>query len=66
MARVLTDIPRCKSCDFCVFSCPRQAISKSGKFNSEGYEYVEIDAEKCIVCGICYTVCPDGVFVIEA
>ena len=66
MAQVLTDISRCKSCDFCVFSCPKHAIRKSGQFNGEGYEYVEVDPEKCVVCGICYTVCPDGVFTIEA
>lgn len=65
MARVITDFERCKSCGFCVFSCPKGAVSKSGSFNREGYEYVAVDAEKCICCGVCYTVCPDGVFIIE-
>ena len=66
MGKVILDVNRCKSCDFCVFSCPKQAISKSGNYNIEGYEYVQVDEDKCIVCGICYTVCPDGVFEIEA
>ena len=54
MARVITDFERCKSCGFCVFSCPKGAVAKSGGFNREGYEYVTVDAEKCICCGVCY------------
>lgn len=65
MARVILNTERCKSCDFCVFSCPRGALAKRGNYNAEGYEYVELDTDKCIACGICYTVCPDVVFEIE-
>lgn len=34
----------------------------SSKINKEGYAHVEVDESKCILCGICYQVCPDNVF----
>jgi len=33
--------------------------------NSKGYAVVEVDQDKCIGCGICYTVCPDYVITIK-
>jgi 2-oxoglutarate ferredoxin oxidoreductase subunit delta len=30
--------------------------------NSSGYNYVEAEEDKCNCCGLCYVVCPDGVF----
>lgn len=62
MAKLIVDAERCKSCSFCVISCPKKALKLSGKLNKGGYDYVECDDEKCIKCGICYTVCPDMVF----
>lgn len=64
MAELHLSTERCKSCEFCVFSCPSKALKLSGKLNNDGYDYVENDNEKCIKCGICYTVCPDNVFTI--
>lgn len=55
----------CKSCGVCITNCPKQAISRSGRFNDAGYDQVVVDEEKCIGCGICYTVCPDYVFEIS-
>lgn len=55
----------CKSCGVCILNCPKQAISRSGRFNDKGYDVVAVDEEKCIGCGICYTVCPDYVFEIS-
>lgn len=56
---------QCKSCGVCMMNCPKQAISRSGKFNANGYDEVVVDQELCIGCGICYTVCPDYVFEIS-
>ena len=55
----------CKSCGICINNCPKQAISRSGRFNNGGYDQVVVDEELCIGCGICYTVCPDYVFEIN-
>ncbi|MBV7274349.1 4Fe-4S binding protein [Clostridium sp. PL3] len=53
---------RCKQCMLCFANCPKEAISYSEEFNSLGYRWAQIDDNKCIACGICYTMCPDGVF----
>ena len=65
MAEVITTINRCKSCGFCVKHCPKDAISFSTSFNRAGYKYAVVDPEKCVVCGTCYLVCPDGVLEIK-
>lgn len=52
----------CKSCGYCVFTCPKSALKLSGRLNGEGYDYVACDADKCVQCGLCHTVCPDNVF----
>jgi len=36
--------------------------NKKQFFNQLGYNFVEVDHEKCIQCGSCYRVCPDYVF----
>lgn len=53
---------RCKQCEMCIINCPKEAISFGENINSGGYRYTVINHEKCIGCGICYTVCPDGVY----
>lgn len=64
MSKLKIDAERCKSCGYCVASCPKKALSfvrDEGKL----YDTVVVDDEKCIRCGICYRVCPDYVFEIE-
>ena len=34
------------------------------ELNSRGYKHIRVLEESCVGCGICYTVCPDGVFTI--
>ncbi|WP_317395302.1 4Fe-4S binding protein, partial [Blautia hydrogenotrophica] len=64
-AELHIQVEKCKSCGFCILSCPQKALKLSGSLNKAGYEYVKCEDEKCIKCGICYTVCPDMVFEIS-
>ena len=43
----------------CIAICPVGAIHKSGKGNKKGFDYIEIEFEKCNGCGACYIICPD-------
>lgn len=40
-------------------ACPKKALSFSEEINGKGYNFVVNDHDKCVLCGICYTVCPD-------
>jgi 2-oxoglutarate ferredoxin oxidoreductase subunit delta len=60
--KVKTKPSRCKECSLCVVNCPKNAITFSEEFNEFGYKTAEVDHEACIGCGICYTMCPDGVY----
>jgi len=59
---VLVKPERCKQCLLCWAHCPAKAIGYSEEFNANGYRPAEIDHGKCIRCGVCYTMCPDGVY----
>ncbi|MDR1965443.1 MAG: 4Fe-4S binding protein [Synergistaceae bacterium] len=52
---------RCKGCGYCVEGCPRGALYVRG-INGKGYQFVNVDREKCVACGICYVLCPDCAF----
>lgn len=45
----------CTSCQMCAAICPKQAISIS--LNKDGFYRPDIDADKCVDCGICRSVC---------
>ena len=60
MAKVAKiEFEKCKGCYYCVDDCPKDAVSKSGRSNKKGYDYVQIDEAECNGCGTCYIVCPD-------
>ena len=45
----------CCGCTACVQTCPRGAISL--KTDREGFLYPDVDADKCVDCGLCRKVC---------
>jgi len=65
MEELIISVESCKACKYCISNCPKQALSLSNSINTKGYRPVQVNAEKCICCGICYTVCPDYVFEIR-
>lgn len=46
----------CCGCTACFAICPKEAIKMVA--NKEGFDYPEIDADKCIRCYKCIKVCP--------
>lgn len=46
----------CCGCTACYAVCPKHAIRMI--LDDEGFEYPEIDTEKCIRCNRCIQVCP--------
>ncbi len=60
--KVKVDSLRCKQCELCIEECPKDAITFTEEFNEFGYRTTVIDNDACIACGICYTMCPDGVY----
>ncbi|MEA4965864.1 MAG: 4Fe-4S binding protein [Oscillospiraceae bacterium] len=63
MDRIKLNLNLCKGCYLCVEHCPQGALSPSETVGAKGYPVVQVDQEKCVQCGICYTMCPD--YVIE-
>ena len=49
----------CKGCGLCIEKCPVKCIGWSEGLGVYGTPRVEVNMEKCIVCGICQMVCPD-------
>ena len=62
MSEMIVHANKCKSCRYCVGVCSQGAISFSDESNAAGYQYAQVDPDKCIQCGMCYTICPDCVF----
>ena len=51
----------CKSCLYCVNTCPRQVLGTTSAVNSKGYQYaVPVSPEECVGCAMCAVICPDA------
>lgn len=51
----------CKGCSFCVKYCPKKILELGKERSPRGFFFpVVTDESKCISCGICSTVCPEG------
>jgi NADH:ubiquinone oxidoreductase subunit F (NADH-binding)/(2Fe-2S) ferredoxin/NAD-dependent dihydropyrimidine dehydrogenase PreA subunit len=53
--RILTNV--CTMCGRCAKVCPVKAITGKRKTKKEAGEPFQIDAEKCIKCGMCFETC---------
>ncbi len=51
----------CKGCYLCVANCKPGALSISDEVNVRGVKVIQVDQEKCVQCGACYSMCPDRV-----
>lgn len=59
--KVEIDAEACKSCLFCIKTCPKNVLDITDAVNSKGYQYVvPMNAEECIGCAMCATICPDA------
>ncbi len=56
----------CKGCGICIEICPVKALSwdkeNTGVYNGPS---VKVDMDKCILCGLCDTRCPDSAIKVE-
>lgn len=52
----IEDKYNCCGCGACAQKCPKRCITL--KQDNEGFQYPEVDTEKCIDCGMCEKVCP--------
>lgn len=46
----------CCGCTACYVICPKNAISMIE--DEEGFDYPQVDAEKCVQCYQCIKICP--------
>lgn len=52
---------KCKGCHLCIKTCPKNCLILTDKLCKFGNQIVGLDeSKKCIECGNCYLVCPDG------
>lgn len=51
----------CKSCLYCVRTCPKEVLGTTDAMNSKGYQYVcPINPDDCIGCAMCAIICPEA------
>jgi len=55
----------CKGCGLCLAKCPVQALTFSKDVGFLGNPLPIVDINKCIACGTCQKICPDGAIKVE-
>ena len=51
----------CKSCRYCINTCPNKVLGITEATNASGYQYVQaLEPDKCVGCGMCARICPDA------
>ena len=64
---VAIDKERCKGCEYCSSSCPKEVIRMSGDLNRKGYHFAIMgDASECSGCRCCALMCPEIAIGIKA
>lgn len=63
MARGMVEIytEACKSCLYCINTCPKKVLGTTNAVNSKGYRYaVAVNPDECVGCAMCAAICPDA------
>jgi 2-oxoglutarate ferredoxin oxidoreductase subunit gamma len=55
----------CKGCSLCIVKCPVKALQFSRDLGFLGNPVPIVDIDKCIGCGACMQICPDGAIKVE-
>ena len=51
----------CKSCRYCINTCPNKVLGITDAVNINGYQYVSaVNKDACTGCGMCARICPDA------
>lgn len=59
--RVEINAEACKSCEYCIISCPKKVLAVGDEVNSKGYPITIVaNPEDCIGCAMCAQICPDS------
>ena len=59
--RVAISPESCKSCSYCVMSCPKKVLAIGDEVNSKGYPFVVAkNPDDCIGCAMCGNICPES------
>ena len=66
MANITIDRACCKGCNICLMICPKKIFVKSRKRNDYGTTMPDVNEQgKCVGCGMCDRLCPDGAIDVE-
>jgi len=61
MPKVEIKAESCKSCEYCVVTCPKDVLAIGKDNNTKGYHYaVAVNPDACIACKMCAIICPDA------